>query len=70
MALGFLVIIAVGAILLMLPASSASGEFTHPLTACFTAVSATCVTGLVVVESGLYWSVFGKTVIILSRGER
>lgn len=65
MALGFLVIIAVGAILLMLPASSASGEFTHPLTACFTAVSATCVTGLVVVESGLYWSVFGKTVIIL-----
>lgn len=65
MALGFLVIITVGTILLMLPVSSASGEFTSPLTAAFTAVSATCVTGLVVVESGLYWSVFGKCVIIL-----
>lgn len=64
MALGFLAIIAIGAILLMLPISSASGEFTSPLTAAFTAVSATCVTGLVVVESGLYWSVFGKIVII------
>ncbi len=65
MALGFLVIITVGMILLMLPISSASGEFTSPLTAAFTAVSATCVTGLVVVESGIYWSVFGKCVIIL-----
>lgn len=65
MALGFLAIITVGALLLMLPISSASGEFTSPLTAAFTAVSATCVTGLVVVESGLYWSVFGKCLIIL-----
>lgn len=65
MALGFLAIITLGALILMLPISSASGEFTSPLTAAFTAVSATCVTGLVVVESGLYWSVFGKCVIIL-----
>ena len=65
MAIGFLAIITVGALLLMLPISSASGEFTSPLTAAFTAVSATCVTGLVVVESGLYWSLFGKIVIIL-----
>ena len=64
MALGFLAIIALGAILLMLPISSASGEFTSPLTALFTAVSATCVTGLVAVETGLYWSAFGKVVII------
>ena len=64
MALGFLAIIALGAILLMLPISSAHGEFTSPLTALFTAVSATCVTGLVVVETGLYWSLFGKIVII------
>jgi trk system potassium uptake protein TrkH len=48
-----------------LPISSASGSFTSPLTAAFTAVSATCVTGLVVVESGLYWSAFGKCLIIL-----
>ena len=65
MALGFLAIITIGTILLMLPISSASGEFTSPLTAAFTAVSATCVTGLVVVESGIYWSVFGKCLIIL-----
>ena len=45
--------------------ASASGQFTSPLTAAFTAVSATCVTGLVVVESGVYWSVFGKCLIIL-----
>ena len=64
MALGFLAIISLGAILLMLPISSANGEFTSPLTALFTAVSATCVTGLVVVETGLYWSLFGKVVII------
>ena len=65
MALGFLAIIAIGTLLLMLPISSASGEFTSPMTASFTAVSATCVTGLVVVESGVYWSAFGKCLIIL-----
>jgi trk system potassium uptake protein TrkH len=64
-ALGFIAIIAIGTLLLMLPISSASGSFTSPLTAAFTAVSATCVTGLVVVESGLYWSAFGKCLIIL-----
>ena len=64
MALGFLAIIALGTILLTLPISSAEGKLTSPLTALFTAVSATCVTGLVVVETGLYWSLFGKIVII------
>lgn len=64
MALGFLAIILLGTILLMLPISSADGKLTSPLTALFTAVSATCVTGLVVVETGLYWSLFGKVVII------
>ena len=64
MALGFLAIITIGTLLLMLPISSAAGKFTSPLTALFTAVSATCVTGLVVVETGLYWSIFGKIVII------
>lgn len=64
MALGFLAIILLGTLLLMLPISSADGKLTSPLTALFTAVSATCVTGLVVVETGLYWSLFGKVVII------
>ena len=63
-ALGFIAIIVLGTILLMLPISSADGKLTSPLTALFTAVSATCVTGLVVVETGLYWSLFGKIVII------
>ena len=64
MALGFIAIIVLGTILLMLPISSADGKLTSPLIALFTAVSATCVTGLVVVETGLYWSLFGKIVII------
>ena len=64
MALGFIAIILLGTILLMLPIASADGKLTAPLTALFTSVSATCVTGLVVVETGLYWSLFGKIVII------
>lgn len=63
--LGFAVLIAIGTLLLMLPISSKSGEFTDPLTAAFTAVSATCVTGLVVVDTGMYWSLFGQIVIIV-----
>ena len=64
-ALGFAALIAVGTLLLMLPIASKSGEFTDPLTAAFTAVSATCVTGLIVVDTGLYWSLFGQIVIIV-----
>lgn len=64
-ALGFAAIIILGSILLMLPISSESGEFTDPLTATFTAVSATCVTGLVVVDTGVYWSLFGQIVILV-----
>lgn len=63
--LSFVIIIAVGALLLMLPVSSADGSFTDPLSAIFTAASATCVTGLIVVDTGTYWSVFGQIVILL-----
>ncbi|MBQ3231213.1 MAG: Trk family potassium uptake protein [Clostridia bacterium] len=62
---GFLAIILVGTLLLVMPFSSSSGEFTDPLTALFTATSATCVTGLITVDTGIYWSAFGKSVIIL-----
>lgn len=62
--LGFLALIALGALLLMLPISSESRSFTPPDTAFFTAVSATCVTGLSVVPTGTYWSLFGEIVII------
>ncbi len=61
----FLLVIAVGTLLLMMPFCSASGQFTPFLDALFTAVSATCVTGLVVVDTGTYFSVIGQSVILL-----
>lgn len=63
--LGFLAVIAVGTVLLMLPVSSRSGQGTDPLSAAFTAVSATCVTGLVAVDTGSHFSLFGQSVILL-----
>lgn len=63
--ISFLAIIIVGALLLMLPFSSAANEFTDPLTAFFTATSATCVTGLVVEDTGTYWSTIGQVIILL-----
>ncbi|HWP80228.1 MAG TPA: potassium transporter TrkG [Candidatus Acidoferrum sp.] len=63
--IGFAAIILAGAILLTLPVSSLSGEATDFLTALFTATSATCVTGLVVVDTYTYWSTFGQWVILL-----
>lgn len=62
---GFLGIILLGTLLLVMPFSSQSGEFTDPLTALFTATSATCVTGLITVDTGIYWSAFGKGVVLL-----
>ncbi|EJE7236381.1 Trk family potassium uptake protein [Clostridium sporogenes] len=65
LALGFALVIVIGAILLMLPISSQSGQRTPFLDCLFTATSAVCVTGLVVVDTGTYWTYFGKTVIML-----
>ena len=62
---GFAVLIAIGALLLALPISSAGGGWTDPVVALFTATSAVCVTGLVVVDTGTYWSGFGHAVIAL-----
>ncbi|GAB3696826.1 TrkH family potassium uptake protein [Mariniluteicoccus flavus] len=63
--LAFLAAIAVGTCLLMLPIASAPGETTQWLDAAFTAVSATCVTGLVTLDTPTHWSTFGKVVILL-----
>lgn len=63
-ALGFLIIIITGTILLMLPVSSRDGQATGFLDALFTATSASCVTGLVVVDTYSHWSLFGQIVII------
>lgn len=57
--------IALGTILLMLPISSAGAKWTGVIDALFTATSAVCVTGLIVVDTAVYWSPFGKVVILL-----
>lgn len=63
LALGFALMIAIGTVVLMLPVSSAAGQWTPFIDALFTATSAVCVTGLVVVNTGTYWSPFGHVVI-------
>ena len=64
-AAGFLIIILCGTLLLMLPVSSRDSGGTDFLSALFTAASATCVTGLVVVDTYQHWSLFGQLVILL-----
>ncbi|TNF63571.1 MAG: TrkH family potassium uptake protein [Burkholderiales bacterium] len=64
-ALAFLLAILAGTGLLMLPMASASGASAPWLTAFFTSVSAVCVTGLVIVDTGTHWSFFGQLVIML-----
>ena len=62
--LGFAAMILVGALLLTLPVASQSGQGTPFLDALFTATSAVCVTGLIVVDTGTHFSLFGQMVII------
>lgn len=61
----FLAAILVGSVLLTLPISSASGQATPFIDALFTATTATCVTGLVVVPTVTAWSLFGQIVILV-----
>ena len=63
--LGFASVILLGAIILMLPVSSAEGVITPFNQTLFTSTSAVCVTGLAVLDTGSYWSVFGQVVILL-----
>ncbi len=63
--LSFLLAILVGALILMLPISSAEGKFTSFIDALFTATTSVCVTGLVVVDTYAYWSTFGQAVILI-----
>ncbi|MBO4433144.1 MAG: Trk family potassium uptake protein [Clostridia bacterium] len=62
---GFAGLIILATLLLMLPISSADGNFTPFLNAAFTATSATCVTGLVVYDTATHWSAFGQAVILI-----
>lgn len=61
----FLIVILVGSVLLTLPISSASGQAIPFVDALFTATTATCVTGLVVVPTISTWSLFGQIVILI-----
>lgn len=63
--LGFALVILIGAFLLTMPFASENGQSLRFLDALFTATSAVCVTGLVVVDTGSYFTKFGQFVIIL-----
>ena len=61
--LGFLSIILLGTVLLMLPAASATGRGIPFVDSLFTSTSAVCVTGLVSVDAGTSFSLFGQVVL-------
>ncbi|GAA2737144.1 TrkH family potassium uptake protein [Actinocorallia aurantiaca] len=62
---GFGIAILIGTLLLLLPASTSSPGSATPLNALFTATSAICVTGLLLVDTETHWSTFGEVVIML-----
>ena len=64
MVTGFAVTIMLGSVLLSLPQATTGPDAAHPRDALFTAASAVCMTGLVTVDTGTYWSVFGELVIM------
>lgn len=61
----FLLVILIGSILLFLPFSTYSGHHLNYFEALFTAVSAVCVTGLVVADTATTFTIFGKIVLII-----
>jgi trk system potassium uptake protein TrkH len=63
--LAFAVLISAGTALLLLPFATETGRSTDLVTALFTATSAACVTGLVVVDTATHWSTFGEIVILV-----
>ncbi|HZK41212.1 MAG TPA: potassium transporter TrkG, partial [Atribacterota bacterium] len=65
LALGFLSAIAIGTILLILPAASGTQKSIGFINALFTATSATCVTGLIVLDTGKDFSTFGQLIILI-----
>ncbi|WP_294394802.1 TrkH family potassium uptake protein [uncultured Clostridium sp.] len=65
LALGFLIIILLGGVILSLPISSKNGTYTSLVDSIFTATSAVCVTGLITVDTGTHWNTFGHSVIMV-----
>ncbi len=64
LALSFVVMIVIGTLLLTFPTATRDGTVTGFVDALFTATSATCVTGLIVKDTPVYWSRFGQLVIL------
>lgn len=64
-ALAFLAAIVIGTLLLMMPLARAGAGSAPFLVALFTSASAVCVTGLVVVDTGTYWSHAGQGIVML-----
>lgn len=64
-AIGFLIGILIGTILLSLPIASKDGSATSIVDAAFTATTSLCVTGLTTVTTATHWSFFGQMVILL-----
>ncbi len=60
----FGIIILTGTLLLMLPWASRDGQSTDLITCLFTATSASCVTGLILVDTWTHWTLFGQVVIL------
>lgn len=63
--LGFLGIILIGSFLLSLPISNSDGHWLNFMDSVFTSTSAVCVTGLIVVDTALQFTLFGEIVILL-----
>lgn len=63
--LGFAIAIAIGTVLLALPAAREGDGGASAMVAFFTSTSAVCLTGLVIVDTPTYWSPFGEAVILL-----
>jgi trk system potassium uptake protein len=63
--IGFLLLILTGALILTLPVSVSEGEDVNFINALFTSTSAVCVTGLIVEDTGTYFSQFGQIIILL-----
>lgn len=64
-ALGFALVILVGALILMLPVSVNDGAEVSFINALFTSTSAVCVTGLIAIDTAEHFTVFGRTVVAL-----
>jgi trk system potassium uptake protein TrkH len=62
---GFAGLIAAGTLLLLLPVATAGDGGASLITAFFTSTSAVCVTGLIIVDTGEYWTPFGQVVILI-----